>query len=171
MVDTHAASLCILPARLVRVGLGGGPEPNLEKTMRQLLQSEVKTLRLAIGEQWGWTGHYWIPLSGAFREDVIAFDTKQLAPVLLEERFRSVLKLVALSTVFWLREIDPSEKTTIDEIPFFYGNSEACITDTSNRWIIYFSHEETIALGGTELIGLVKQSVPEWTEIRYTYGN
>jgi hypothetical protein len=131
-----------------------------------LSETERDSLLQKVRDEWAWSDYYWHPLHPTTRKDVIAFDMDLLERELSESVLRSLLRSLGIETVLWHREHDPSEETTIDELPCIYGYGEAFIVDKTMTWIIYLSHENTVTFGGSQLVTAIKRAAPSWKALQ-----
>lgn len=127
---------------------------------RPLPQS--KEYRAQLRELWNWDGGYWHPLKPQAFSDLIAIDGFKLEALLPEKGFRSILEGVAPGAVLLFHEYLEDIETTILEMPQHYGWSETFLTTPSFEWVVYWSHENTIALGGQSIVSAFQRSVPRW---------
>ena len=124
-----------------------------------------KLVRAKIGlkELWGWDEYYFYPLAPARRTDLLALDSIKLENKIPEVDFKKFLgTFFAGNTVYAFPESDPPylEKSLED---YGYWYSELCIADSSLKNLVYWSHEDTITLGGLALIEKFKLRYPEYS--------
>lgn len=129
---------------------------------RPLTQTQSTEHRTKLRELWNWDGGYWHPLKPQAFPNLIALDGLKLEALLPEEEFRSVLESASTGAVLLFHEYLEDIETTIHEMPHCYGWSEALLASPSFAWVVYWSHENTIALGGEAIVSAFKRSVPRW---------
>jgi len=134
--------------------------------MRTLSEQEVKSLRERVNDVWDWKKYYWYPLMPTSRPDVFALDTDKFDQAISEEKVKTALTEIGITKVFNLRELGESEELDIKDIPYLY-ESESVIIDESMEWIIYCSHEQSVAFGGAKLNEKIKNLVPNWKELEW----
>ncbi len=136
---------------------------------RELSPEESARLWARLRQRWGPigpSGPYWYPLNGqlggpnalVFRAD--AFDDALPVPVL-----RRILTAHGVGRVWVLRDIGPLG--TDHEVACHalepYG-SDAYTTADDLDWLLYSSHEDTLAIGGAWLIVAIKEAWLRWRD-------
>ena len=124
--------------------------------------TQSKEYRAHLRELWNWDGGYWHPLKTQIFPNLIALDQTKLEALLSEELFRSILEDAASGALLLFHEHLEDIETTLLEMPQLYGWSEAFLTPPSFEWVVYWSHEDTITLGGQSIVSAFKGSVPQW---------
>ena len=106
---------------------------------------------------------FWIPLFGRPTENTLYFDTDdfekefgylELNGILLEMNFGKIYSFNEA------REEKIYTQFTIKE----YDSPDIFFTNENADWVIYQTHEETIAFAGEELIGKIKLKWKNWKE-------
>ncbi len=101
--------------------------------------------------KWNFQGDYWVPLTGQFKETL--FLLKENIQVSDREAINLYLKEICSGFAFLINEdMDDYEvaKELIDVNCY-----EQFIIDNSGNWLVYGSHEGTVAFGGEVLSGYV----------------
>jgi hypothetical protein len=125
---------------------------------RKLTQKESKSVLRKLNEVWAFDGGYWNPLENKCRLETI---------FLMENNFTDTDKEKIID---YLKKKD-KRFYTLDENNYDYETEEieinGCETVYTNKkfeWIIYISHERTIAFGGVSLINFIKDIFSERKE-------
>lgn len=121
---------------------------------RRLLEGEANKIRETLNKHWNFDGGYWEPLVSCSPAPVVFFNKLNLSNADYEKIKEIVSngadkRLFEVNEDLWDYEIDHSEFN-----PDCY---ETVYTDKNFDWIIYGSHEETIAFGGTWLLAELKK--------------
>jgi hypothetical protein len=112
--------------------------------------------------RWAWDGGYWYPLKQKSFPYLIGLDAFLLERMLPEEKIRILLQELAPNEVLLFHEHILDSVTTIGEMPHLYGWSEAFLSPSSFEWVVYWSHEDTIAFGGEAIVKAIENAVPKW---------
>jgi hypothetical protein len=120
-------------------------------------------LLLLLNNKWGWELPFgWIPMSG---EAAIPH-----TEVYQSEPFEAIeLKAIELlKTVFnaeQLYEVDEGgsvESKLLDECVFSYDGLEHLYTNQNGDFMVYFSHEDSVTVGGEELLAALHKIWPAY---------
>jgi hypothetical protein len=122
---------------------------------------QSKVLRERLRQRWAWDGGYWHPLNPQSRPFLIGLDASSLEKMLPEDRLRVLLEDFAPGELVLLHEYLGDSATTVRELTHLYGWSETFLAPFSLDWVVYWSHEDTIAFGGEGLVGAIKRAVPD----------
>ena len=121
---------------------------------RRLNDAELLEFRQRLLESWNYEGGYWEPLDSKSPKETIFLMKENITQVDYE-------KIIQLITEKSERRIFEISEDRIDyeiEIDSFDPDCyETIFTDESLEWVIYGSHESTIAFGGVWLIEFIKQ--------------
>lgn len=121
---------------------------------RRLKDDERETIRQRLTDDWGVDG-YWVPLIESSPEVTTIFLDKENLTERDETQIADFIKQKAEGRLFEITEeqldyeIDQSE-LDIDCYETFY-------CDKTFNWLVYGSHEGTLAFGGKELLDFVRQ--------------
>jgi hypothetical protein len=129
---------------------------------RPLAGSQSTALRERLRLSWAWDGGYWHPLHPQSHPFLIGLDASGLEEMLPEDRLRAVLRDVAPDELVLFHEYLGDSVTTVRELTHLYGWSETFLAPFSLDWVVYWSHEDSIAFGGETLVGAIKHAVPDW---------
>ena len=138
--------------------------------MRLLKQSEKIKLIRQLNKNWGIKTDYWIPLSKlAVDKEVIFYPQDYFLNIFSLERLQNLISNQNFESIYsWRWEIKDHENLIeigIGEISSFKKDSlEKYYFDNSFEWVVYMSHENTIAIGGSSIIKDLKQLWSEWEQ-------
>ena len=125
-------------------------------------QSILNNAKQALSHIWGWTDGYWYPLTNIHRKDVLALSCLKLEKLLPEENFEEfVLSFYINVRTYEFTEHDGDNILKTLE-GFGYWHSELWLVDSDLKSLIYWSHEGTLTLAGTDLIESFKDYFPKW---------
>lgn len=121
---------------------------------RRLKDHEAKSIRQRLLETWNYDGGYWEPLNDKSPNPTV-FVMKQMVT---EDDSKRIIQLIgdkADNRLFEIEEEGNDYEIEIDSFsPDLY---ETICCDSTYEWVIYGSHESTIAFGGAWLIEAVEQ--------------
>ncbi len=121
---------------------------------RRMTKEESEQVRTALLENWNFQGGYWEPLEKLSHKPTIFLTKENISEGDYEQLIKAVQKN-ADAKVFEITE-DGSD-TEIDSSLFQPDCYETIYCDRSYKWILYGSHEGTIAFGGAWLLDLIRQ--------------
>lgn len=139
-----------------------------------------------VEERWGVRERIWYPLTDIQIEDeVIAFRTTPFVTGLGSEPLRKALAGRGVRTIYLLFETrENSPEYEMDVSMFDLGDNvhgnrperpgwwfETFWTSRELDWLIYFSHEDTIAVGGKWLIDTIKATWQDWEKFEVNAAN
>jgi len=121
---------------------------------RRLTESESERIKRNLKEKWdfdAWCSgkYYWEPLVETNVNHIVFFDLEFLN----QNDFHKIAQLlfsVEYQNIYFLTEDKVNYE--IEPSKFDINFLESVYTDKNSEWIIYISHEGTIAFGGQELI-------------------
>lgn len=119
---------------------------------RKLMRSESIKLTKELVYLWK-IGRYWVPLAASSVESVFVMTDSLTSDD--EQAVRKYLTSAPNQRVFSISEFGDGYEMDIEL--FDFNLSETYIFDRTMEWIIYGSHEGTIAFGGGRLIDLVRE--------------
>lgn len=121
---------------------------------RRLAKDESEQVRQLLLEKWNFQGNYWEPLEDLSPNPIIFLMKDNISDNDYEQIIREVQKH-AYSKLF---EITENGSDAEIEFGLFHPDCyETIYCDRSFDWIIYGSHEGTIAFGGIWLLDCVRQ--------------
>ena len=121
---------------------------------RRLTDQESKQVRQTLLENWNFKGGYWVPLEDASPKPTV-FVMKSTIMESDYDQIRAMVKKHTAGALFAITE-DHSDS----EIEFSLFNPDCYETiycDRGYDWIIYGSHESTLAFGGNWLLDFIHQ--------------
>ena len=119
----------------------------------KLTDTEMITIRKQLLETWNYDGDYWNPLEDKSPKETVVILKENLTP----DDSEKIINFLA--SISHKRMYEITEDRIDYEIEFDSFDLDLCetiVTDYSLDWVIYGSHEETLAFGGTKLIDFVK---------------
>lgn len=143
---------------------------------RTLTAAEGAGVRTELQRTWGTDG-YWFPLDRYADEPppahTVAFDDAPFASDALQQTLRDVLASGGVTRVLELREYDRDTEDKEIELalltPYCGTGGEGFWLDRSYSWLIYASHEETLTIGGRELLAALQAAWPAWRDHVFSY--
>jgi hypothetical protein len=121
-------------------------------------------IRNKLKERWGIEHRdYWIPLDGELRDDIEVFNYGQFQKEFGTEKLKEVIKDLGHEFVNELNEADDDAKVKVEKLKS-YKTLEFYYTPDNVDWVIYVSHENTIAIGGQTLLDRIKEQWTQWTQ-------
>lgn len=131
---------------------------------RELTDAERDALWQRASTAWDITEQYWYPLEPTSREDVLAFHADAFHAELGAAGLRAALASLGVVRVFETRELAelPTRELDLADADFEYDFAEGYWCDDWLEWLVYASHENTLAIGGARLIDAVKARWPDW---------
>ena len=121
---------------------------------RRLTKEESKQVRQALLENWNFQGNYWEPLEELSPKPTIFLMKDNVTDSDYEQIIEEIQKL-SDNKLFEITE-DGSDAEI--EFSLFHPDCyETIYCDRRFDWIVYGSHEGTVAFGGTWLLGFISQ--------------
>ncbi len=121
---------------------------------RRLSEQESGEVRADLKEQWQFGGFYWVPLSGDCTRPLIIFDGDEFTEDHLPELKETILSLTS-QRIYEIEEF--GNDFEVDHTEFDPDKTEVIYTDKNFSWVIYTSHEDTIAFGGPWLLSEIEK--------------
>lgn len=120
---------------------------------RRLKTDEAKSIRKQLKKIWGYD-HYWEPIEHASPKETV-FLMKANIISSDYDKIIDIVKEKSDAKIFEISEDHIDYEIEIDSFdPDCY---ETIFTDKTYNWVIYGSHESTLAFGGTWLVTFMKQ--------------
>jgi hypothetical protein len=141
---------------------------------RVLNEDESKRLWSELKSSWGIEGGHWFPCKeGPVPANVMIFHEDYFKRMPGIRILREALKLRDIERIFQLHEFDfrdePDYEVELSNFEPAYGcGGGQYSTSEPANWIVYASHESSIAIGGDWLTKIFAEKWPEWN--RHTYG-
>ncbi|MBK9285869.1 MAG: hypothetical protein IPM51_16360 [Sphingobacteriaceae bacterium] len=130
---------------------------------RRLSEIEAKTVRQNLELFWKFDGGYWEPLTVCSPKPFYFYNTDKLDKL----DYENLIKIISKITNDRIYEITEERLDyEIDISEFDKDNFETIYTDKKNQWIIYLSHEGTIAFGGQQLMDEFDKLTTDKTELK-----
>ena len=119
---------------------------------RRLTEEEKQAVREALLTHWNFQGNYWEPLEELSPKPAIFLMKKNITDSDYERIIAETQKHAG-SVLFEITEDGSDAEVAID---FFHPDCyETIYCDKTFDWIVYGSHEETVAFGGAWLLDLI----------------
>lgn len=133
--------------------------------MKNTDKVNIKRLKTALKEKWNITADHWIPLDvHDINEEVVYFPQNYFFKDFGLEKLKILISEIAEYSIYqWNWEPIREEffKITVSEMVEF-ESLEKYYFDENCNCIIYISHENTIAIGGQNLIEKLTQKWENW---------
>jgi len=141
------------------------------KFKRRLTNEESLKIKTALKQKWDFNSwkfdnYYWEPLVKTKAENTFFFDVDFLDDTDYE-KIAEIISSDSGKTIYHLNE----DKVDFELDPALFNDDywESVFTDKNHNWIIYFSHEGTVAFGGKSLIDKIDLELPKRVEIKNTW--
>lgn len=136
---------------------------------RRIIQgAEAERIADQVYEAWEYDTTYWFPLNGMSGEDKLFISPQRLHPYL--EKISRVLGLPQNRIYeYGEAEYDSPHCAEVDALQDYAG-AECAFLPKDFSWIIYFSHENTVAFAGTIVPRIKEILLPEkehWNQLEW----
>jgi len=124
---------------------------------------------LRLAQAWGIDvkSSYWYPLSETIRSDLVAFDAGYFARDVRPEQLQALLGNGGETRVWEFREFGLTARLDLALLEPTYTGEEGYWSNSGVDWILYASHESSLAVGGS-LLPEVKRIWPNWRQFVWT---
>jgi hypothetical protein len=131
---------------------------------RELTDAERDTLWEQASAAWDIQDQHWHPLAETSRRDVAAFRASAFHEAVGAAGLRAALAAHGVDRVVETREFIelPTRELDLSDADFAYDLAEGYWCDARLDWLVYASHEDSLAIGGEWLIEAVKLQWPDW---------
>jgi hypothetical protein len=142
---------------------------------KEVINEKRLLLKQQLCSTWDIKDYYWYHLAQTNRNDIIAFNyeyidepTKILFLIEVLNKY-GITKIyeytwgIDMCTEYDLNSFSNNAFWRSDSYFYDYFNEVFWFSD-SMEWIIYFTHEETITIGGNSLIKHIKSQWSDWKE-------
>jgi hypothetical protein len=144
---------------------------------RTLIASESSELWSALERHWGVKLGRWYPLdrerAAAAPEHTVVFSDAAFDDAEIRQTLRDALAQIGAPRVLELREYDEDTENKEIELslllPYCVSGGEGFWLDRSFAWLIYASHEESVTVGGRELLMALQAAWPAWRDSLYKF--
>jgi hypothetical protein len=118
---------------------------------------------LEVNERWKWQIPFgWIPISGnEFIEDTEIYHANYFA-FFEEDIISAIARIYELGEVYEFVEGGEINAQPLDNCTFYYDGLERMYTDKQFQFILYFSHETSVTVGGKMLLEEIHKIWPEY---------
>lgn len=123
---------------------------------RRLSEFESKLVRAELKEYWNFEYFYWVPLGGECSKKLLVFDEWDMNPYKL---LNEIIFQLAPQRIYEIQEYGTDYE--IDVVEFDSDGYEIAFTAKDYSWIVYSSHEGTLAVGGDWLISEMEKQLGE----------
>ncbi len=107
---------------------------------------------------------FWIPLGGNIIENTMYFNMNDFEENFGYDKLNQIVNEINLGNIYELDEFG-GEKCSLSLSIKDYSQPDIFYTNENADWVIYQTHENTIAFAGLELIGKIKSSWKNWQEM------
>jgi hypothetical protein len=130
---------------------------------RTLIEREANAVRQELNRHWDFDGGYWEPLTSCSLKPFVFYDKENLT----EEDFKKIKEIVLSCSDSRIYEISETRYDYEIDISEFEADCyEIIYTDKRFEWIIYGSHEGTIAFGGEWLLTELDKQLIDKLELK-----
>lgn len=131
-------------------------------------REEYDRIWAQIQAHWGSIAGYWYPLNDkGWPSDVVVFPLNMFHQSVPFITLHTILKQHGVVQVWELLEDYTGEEIPVESFFLDYTGVEGYWTSSEFDWMIYVSHENSIALAGTWFMDAIKRIWPQWE--RHTY--
>lgn len=129
----------------------------------------LNEIRKKLTDRWK-ADFMWIPLNGfPYPDDTNYFNRDEFeANFGFKKLISAVKKVNGEENIFLISEIKEDKEISPNQISSF-NSIEKFYVDKNADWIIYLSHENTIAFGGKKLIDQIKKNWPECEKFEFPW--
>jgi hypothetical protein len=121
---------------------------------RRLAKTESEQVRQALQEHWNFQGNYWEPLEELSPKPTVFLMKDNIT----DSDFEKIIEEIQKHADKKLFEITEDGSDAEIEFSLFHPDCyETIYCDKSYEWIVYGSHESTVAFGGTWLLHSIEQ--------------
>ncbi len=121
---------------------------------RRLTKDESKQIRQTLLKKWNFEGNYWEPLEELSPTPTIFLMKNNLT----DNDYEKIIEEIKKHADNKLYEITEDGSDAEIEFSFFHPDCyETIYCDRDCEWIVYGSHEGTVAFGGTWLLDFIRQ--------------
>lgn len=129
---------------------------------RRLLEIEANEIREKLLKHWNFDGSYWEPLTSCSPQPFIFFCKDNLS----DQDYEKIKKIISDQAENKIYEITEEHCDYLTDNSEFYPDCyETIYTDKNFDWIVYGSHEGTIAFGGDWLLPAIKEQLKDKFEL------
>jgi hypothetical protein len=116
---------------------------------RRLADQESEEIRAGLKTHWQFDGFYWVPLMGNCLQPLLIFEDDELTADRLPE-LKGLISSWSPQRIYEIEEWGNNYE--LDATEFDPDKTEVLYTSKDYSWVIYTSHEATVALGGKWLL-------------------
>jgi hypothetical protein len=107
--------------------------------------------------------NFWIPLAGNIEENTLYFDTEDFEKNIPYEKLNQIIREINVGNIYSFNEWK-DENVYTELLIKKYNSPDIFFTNENADWVIYQTHEDTIAFAGKELIEKIKSSWENWKD-------
>lgn len=133
--------------------------------MQPTLETNREHLKKILKERWYIEAEHWLPLSEpTTEEEIVFFPQRYFFKDFGLEQLKKIIEPLTNSKIYqWNWETRKQEFYTIEITEMVeFESLEKFYFDDSCDWIIYLSHENTIAFGGEKIIEILTEKWENW---------
>lgn len=141
--------------------------------MIALDKHKAKEIRQHMRDKWNAGYSYWIPLNEGEQSNIIYFPQDYFIENFGLQKLEECLSSLNIKICYQISEqesFNEDFEISVNEIVPFKSNvtEKYYCTDTLD-WLIYFSHENTVTVGGIDLINTIKANWSNWKKVAYRW--
>ncbi|MGI4872236.1 MAG: hypothetical protein ACRYFX_13800, partial [Janthinobacterium lividum] len=146
--------------------------PELKFSWSNFVTFSVATSLLELNAKWGWELPFgWIPMTSD--EEIPHTEIYQAEP--FEEIAPEVIKLLKTSfnahRIYEVEEGGKVEEKLLDDCVFGYDGLEHLYTNRQGEFMLYFSHEDSVTVGGADLLRYIHKIWPAYNHFFWYDGD
>lgn len=133
--------------------------------MQPTLETNREHLKKILKERWYIEAEHWLPLSEpTTEEEIVFFPQRYFFKDFGLEQLKKIIEQLTNSKIYqWNWETRKQEFYTIEITEMVeFESLEKFYFDDSCDWIVYLSHENTIAFGGEKIIEILTEKWENW---------
>lgn len=125
---------------------------------------EIQNVKSNLKKKWNINPYdFWIPLLGRPAENTLYFDTEDFEKEFGYENLNKILLEINIGYIYSFNEA--KEENIYSQISIKeYDSPDIFFTNENADWVIYQTHEETIAFAGENIIDKIKLEWENWKE-------
>jgi len=122
-------------------------------------------LLLELNAKWRWSLSFsWIPMTGD--EEIPHTEIYQADPfdAAIPQPEALLKEIFGLSTVYDIEEFGSVQVKSLPDCAFYYDGLEHLYTNRSGDFMLYFSHEDSVTVGGEKLLAEIHRIWPAYSQ-------
>jgi len=132
---------------------------------------KIEIVKINLKKKWNINPYdFWTPLFGEPAENTLYFESKDFEDNFGYKKLNRILSKLNVGKIYSFNET--KEENIYSEILIKeYDSPDIFFTNENTEWVIYQTHEKTIAFAGEELINEIKTQWLNWKEFANPWRN